>query len=105
MKRLLRFVVVLVVALALVQFLPLYIERTMLRSWRMDHAGDVIDWGWKICSLRDYWADYQYIRPEQSPALWLAVNPALALVYGLVIAFIVDRVLLRWRWQRAATAK
>ena len=105
MKRLLRFVVVLVVALAFVQFLPLYIERTMLRSWRMDHAGDVIDWGWKICSLRDYWADYEYIRPEQSPAFWLAVNLALALAYGLIIAFIVDRVQFRWRRKRVATAK
>lgn len=68
MKRLLRFTVLLVVALAFVPFLPLYLERTMRRSWRMDHAGDIIEWGWKICSLREFWADYHYIKPKQNPA-------------------------------------
>jgi hypothetical protein len=105
MKRFLRFNVVLVVALAFVPFLPLYIERTMLRSWRIDHAGDLIEWGWKICSLREYWANYQYISREQSPAFWLAVNLALALLYGLIIALIIDRLLRRWLGNKTAAAK
>lgn len=83
------------VALALVPFFPLYIERTMLRSWRVDHAGDVIEWGWKLCTLRSYWSDYNYFRPEQNPKLWLGVNLALALTYALVIALILDRALAR----------
>ena len=93
MKRPLRFILVLAAALAFVPFLPLYIERTLLRSWRMDHAGDLIEWGWKICSLREYWSNYQYITREQSPAFWLAVNLTLAFVYALLIALVVDRVI------------
>lgn len=93
MKRTLRFSIVFVAALAVVPFLPLYIERTMLRSWRVDRVGDVIEWGWQICTLESYWSKYRYFRPEQNPALWLGVNLALAFTYALVMAFIVDRVL------------
>ena len=95
MKRLLRFAIMLVVALALVPFLPFYIERTMLRSWRVDQVGDLIEWGWQICTLNTYWSDYQHLSPEQKPAFWLAVNLALALIYALVIALGVDRLLAR----------
>ena len=95
MKRTLRFFIALVAALAVVPFLPLYIERTMLRSWRVDHVGDVIEWGWKICTLDSYWSNYRYFRREQNPALWLGVNLALAFIYALVIALIVDRVIAR----------
>ena len=101
MKRLLRFVLVLAVALALVPFLPLYIERTMLRSWRMDRLGDSIEWGWKVSSLSEYWSNYRYFAPEQSPALWLSVNFALAIVYALVIALCVDLLFKFWRRRRA----
>lgn len=102
MKRLLRFIVVLVVALAFVSFLPLYIERTMLRSWRTDHVGDVIEWGWKICSLREFWADYPYISREQDPVFWLRVNLALAVLYGLIATLILDRLLQRWLRKKTA---
>lgn len=95
MKRLLRFVIMLAVALGVVPFLPLYIERTMLRSWLMNPPGTLIEWGWKVCSLRDYWSDYPYIIREQKPALWLTVNLALALMYALVIAAGVDQFLAR----------
>jgi len=95
MKRLLRFVIVLVVALALVPFLPLYVERTMMRSWRVDHVGDVIEWGWQLCTLRSYWSDYNYLRPEQRPALWLGVNLALGFTYALVLALIIDKFFVR----------
>jgi hypothetical protein len=91
MKRPLRFFIVFVLAAAVVPLLPLYVERTMLRSWRVDHVGDVIEWGWKLCTLSNYWSDYRYIRPQQQPAFWLGVNLALAAIYALVIAFSVDQ--------------
>ena len=97
MKRLLRFALVFALGLALVPFLPLYVERTMLRSWRMDHHADMIDWGWKLCSLNEYWSDYHYITREQSPAFWLAVNLALAFVYAALIALIIDLLFARRR--------
>ena len=93
MKRALRFAIVLVAALAVLAFLPLYIERTMLRSWRVDRVGDSIEWGWKICTLQSYWSNYNYFTREQNPAWWLGVNLALAFTYAMVIALIVDRVL------------
>jgi apolipoprotein N-acyltransferase len=95
MRRTLRFSILLVAALAVVSFLPLYIKRTMLRSWRVDHVGDVIEWGWKICTLESYWSNYSHFSREQNPALWLGVNLALAFIYALVFALIVDRVLER----------
>lgn len=95
MKRLLRFVIMLAVALGLVPFLPLYIERTMLRSWLMSPPYTRIDWGWKICSLNEYWSDYAHITREQKPAVWLAVNLALAFIYALAIAAGIDFFLAR----------
>jgi hypothetical protein len=44
MKRMARLVISFALALIAVPFLPLYIERTMLRSWRVDRLGDQIDW-------------------------------------------------------------
>jgi hypothetical protein len=96
-KRTLRFSIVLAAALAVVQFLPLYIERTMMRSMQVDHAGDVIEWGWRLCTLISYWSNYRYARPVQNPGLWLGVNLALAFTYALVIALIVDRILVHRR--------
>ena len=95
LKRPLRFFVVLVAALAVVPFLPLYIERTMMRSWVVGHVGDVIEWGWRLRTLADYWSNYRYFSREQDPAMWLGVNLGLAVIYALVIALIVDRVLAR----------
>lgn len=95
MKRSLRFVLMLAVALGLVPFLPLYIERTMLRSWLMNPPYTLIEWGWKVCSLSEYWSDYPYITREQKLALWLAVNLALAFIYALVIALSIDQFLTR----------
>lgn len=67
----------------------------MLRSWQVERAGDVIEWGWKVCTLESYWSNYRYFRPEQNPAWWLGVNLVLAFIYALLIALIVDRVLMR----------
>jgi hypothetical protein len=99
MKRLVRFIITLVAAVAVLPFVPLYIERTMIRSWRTDHAGDVIEWGWALRTLSGYWSDYNYFRPEQRPAFWLAVNVALAITYALTIALGLDQ-LLMWRKRR-----
>jgi hypothetical protein len=84
-----------VVALGVVPFLPLYIERTMLRSWLMNPPFTRIEWGWKVCSLYEYWSDYSYITREQRPALWFTVNIGLAFTYSLVIAVGVDQFLSR----------
>src|SRR5258705_13010897 len=92
MKRVARLVISFALALVAVPFLPLYIERTMLRSWRMDRVGDQIDWGWRLTSLTDYWSNYHYMAREQLPALWLTLDIALAVLYALVFALAVDRV-------------
>jgi hypothetical protein len=86
---------VLIAALIFVPFLPLYIERTMIRSWRVDQSPDIIDWGWTIRTLTSYWSDYNYLAPEQQPVLWLGVNLALGFIYALVIAFVIDQFFVR----------
>jgi hypothetical protein len=93
MKRAHRFVAMFAAALAVVPFLPLYIERTMLRSWGPNFH--TVEWGWRIRTLRSYWSNYGYISPEQRPALWLCVNIALAFVYALLVTLVVDRILAR----------
>lgn len=93
--RLIRFILVLIGALVLVPFLPLYIERTMVRSWQVGQLPDIIDWGWKLVTLPVYWSEYQYFASEQQPLLWLGVNLALGLIYALIIALAVDRFFVR----------
>ncbi|HEX4640688.1 MAG TPA: hypothetical protein VH252_04840 [Chthoniobacterales bacterium] len=80
------FRVLFVVVLAVVCFLPVYVERTITEVMFADGSGGAIQWGWKRCTLRDYCAEYRYMRREQNPALWLGVNIALALAYASVIA-------------------
>ena len=94
MKRSHRFVAMLAAALAVVPFLPLYIERTMLRSWGPKMA-QTIEWGWRIRTLSSYWSNYAHFSPEQRPAFWLCVNVALAVVYALLLALVIDRLLAR----------
>jgi hypothetical protein len=95
MKRLLRFAIMLAVALALVPYLPFYVERTMRRSWLVNPAGTLVEWGWKICTLSEFWSDYPHLTREQRPALWLTVNLALAFTYAMLIALGVDQFLAR----------
>lgn len=95
MKRSLRFIVLLTVALALVSFLPLYVERTMVRLGGPGYKGDAVEWGWRICTLNEYWSNYDYLTPEQSPAFWLGLNVALALIYASMLALVVEQILSR----------
>jgi hypothetical protein len=97
MKPWLRFAIVFVAALALVPFLPLYVERTMTHVMFADGSGGTIEWGWKLCTLRTFFSDYRYFRHHSHPGLWIAMNVALGLVYGWAIALVVTRILRRKR--------
>jgi hypothetical protein len=90
-KRRLAFAAVFVVALALVSFLPFYVEQTMTRVWFVDGRGDAIEWGWKFCTLRTFFSDYRYFRHHPHPELWIALNVGLALVYAALPAFAFSR--------------
>jgi hypothetical protein len=102
MKRPLRFLLLFAVALMLVPFLPVYIERTMLRSWLVNPPGTIVEWGWKVCSLSSFWSDYSYFSREQEPAFWLKVNLVLAFIYALVLALGVDQFFARRKRRREA---
>jgi len=96
-RRPYRFFALLVAALAVVPFLPLYVERTFVRLFLVSGAsGDTVKWGWALRTLPGFWSDYRYFRPEQRPALWLCVNLALAVVYALLLALVADRVIKRF---------
>ena len=94
MKRPLRVAILFAMALTIAALLPLYIERTMTHVMFADGSGGAIEWGWKRCTLRSYWANYPYMRREQKPTLWLGVNIALAFSYASVTAF-AGRLLIR----------
>ena len=82
MKRVTLFAALFAIALVIVALLPIYVERTMTHVMFADGSGGAIEWGWKRGSLREYWANYRYMRREQKPALWLGVNVALAVGYA-----------------------
>lgn len=92
------FAVLFAIALTIVSLLPFYVERTMTHVMFAEGSGGAIWWGWKRCSLREYWADYRYMNREQTPALWLGVNVALAVSYASLATFASSRLLSRpWR--------
>ena len=95
MKRQITFAAMFALALAVVSLLPIYVERTMTHVMFADGSGGAIEWGWRRCTLRSYWADYRYMRSEQRPAMWLDVNIALALSYASVMALSVRLALRR----------
>ena len=88
MKRPPPLPVIFAIALAIVCYLPLYAERTMTEIMFADGSGGAIEWGWKRCTLREYCADYRYMRREQTPAIWLAVDIALAISYASVLTVV-----------------
>jgi hypothetical protein len=97
MKRRIPFAVLFAIALTIVSLLPFYVERTTTHVMFADGSGGAIWWGWKRCSLREYWADYHYMDREQR-ALWLAADVALAVSYASVATFAASRLLSR-RWR------
>ena len=84
MKRILQSAVLYFGSLILVSFLPLYVGRTMTRS--QTFGGDVIDYDWKIRTLYGYISGYDYFRPEEHFAFYLAVNVVLAFIYAFIIS-------------------
>jgi hypothetical protein len=82
-------------SLALVSLLPLYVERTMMHVMYAHGGGGTIEWGWKRCTLREYWETRHYMQPEQEPAKWLGVNIALALAYATIVAVPMNRAMRR----------
>ena len=66
-------------------WLPLYVERSMKRSIMSGGGGDRIDFGFELRTLVGFWDDYSYMRPEQSPVIYLLLNLALAGAYAAVI--------------------
>jgi hypothetical protein len=86
LKRILQFLAAFIIALPLVSFLPLYIQKTMTRS--MTAGGDVIDYDWKINTLYGFFSERRFFRPEEDFAVWLGVNLGLACLYAFVIALV-----------------
>jgi len=97
MLRVLRFIAVLVVALGGLPFLPLFLERTMMRSQYVGRIGDVITTGFALRTLFGFWQDFRYMRSEQYPGLFLVLNVCLLLTYASFIALGVDRYFTRRR--------
>jgi len=95
MNRPVPFAVLFVLSLVLVSLLPLYVEQTMTRVMFVGGQGDAIEWGWKLCTLRTFFSDYRYFRHHPHPELWIALNITLACGYGLVLAFLLRRLLRR----------
>ena len=65
----------------------------MMELMFADGSGGKIEWCWKRCSLRVFYADYPHLDREQDPGFWLAVNVGLAFAYATVIAFAASRAL------------
>lgn len=95
MNRPVPFVVVFSSSLAIAALLPLYLEQTMTRVMYVGGQGDAIEWGWKLCTLRTFFADYRYFRHHPNPELWTALNVALAFTYALVLTLLLNRLLHR----------
>jgi hypothetical protein len=87
MKRRVPLAVIFAIALAVAALPPLYVERTMTELMFADGSGGAIEWGWKRCTLREFCADYHYMRREQEPARWLGINLTLLFVYGSIVIF------------------
>jgi hypothetical protein len=87
MRPSLRFLLCLLPSLALAAILPIYPRVTMTRSQVIGHAGDVIDWGFELCSLPGFFDDFHYMGPEQHPTLNLIVVLLLAALIASALAF------------------
>jgi hypothetical protein len=88
MKRRMPLAVIFAIGLMVAALLPLYVERTMTHVMFADGSGGAIERGWKRCTLREFCADYHYMRREQEPARWLGINLALLFLYGSIATFV-----------------
>lgn len=93
MKRRVPFAVLFAISLFVAALLPLYIERTMTEVLFSDGSGGAIQWGWKRCTLRGFYAAYPHMAREQDPAFWLAANVGLAFAYATIISLAASRAL------------
>lgn len=75
-------------------WLPLYVARSMTRA-QTGEGGDRIGYDWQFHTLPGFLDAMQYMRPEESPELYLAIDLALAVVYAGLLAWLVHLVLAR----------
>ena len=85
--RLFQLVFFFIIALPIISFLPLFIQKTMTRS--QASGGDVIDYDWKFRTFYGFLSNYAYFRPEENFFFWLMVNFCLACFYAFVVAFVI----------------
>lgn len=78
-------------------WLPLYVARSLTRAFVSGGGGDVISYAWRRHTLPSFLDAMHYMRPEESPQRYLALNLALAAVYAGAIAWLVARALARVR--------
>jgi hypothetical protein len=83
----LRFLLCLLPSLALVSLLPIYPRVTMTRLQMSDRAGDVVEWGFELCSLPGFFDDLGYMRPEQHPTANLVAVLLFAGSLAAILAF------------------
>lgn len=81
--------------LVLPTLLPIYPAHQLIRSSVIGVPGDRITERWRMVQIDDFLDDYPYMRPEDSPQLMLAVNLGIAVVLGLLTAFLVYKLLVR----------
>ncbi|MEJ7734638.1 MAG: hypothetical protein WKG00_36270 [Polyangiaceae bacterium] len=76
----------LAIAVAVGPFLPLYVRRSMMRSFRSE-GGDSISWRWDFSTLPRFIGDMRTMRPEESKHLYLAFNLGLCALWIALLAF------------------
>src|SRR5262245_52257101 len=86
MRPFVRFSLCLLPSLAIAAIVPIYPRVTMTRAQVIGHAGDVIDWGFELCSLPDFFEDLRYMRPEQHPTANLIAILLLAVIIASALA-------------------
>ena len=86
-----RFFAVFALSCVGLPFLPLYLERTMVRSQLSGRQGDRIDLGVSARTLRGFLSDRRYMRPEQQPEIFLALNVTLMMGYATAIGVLATR--------------
>jgi len=83
----------LLIAVAIGPFLPLYVRRSMTRSFRAE-GGDSVSWDWDLSTLPGFLEDMRYMRPEESKYLYLALNLGLC---ALLVTLLAVTIATAWR--------